>query len=108
MAAQNSMSLQRGTVNAQIYGNDILNTYVRIYAGEIGDVFLLQDDNARPHGAHIVDDYFQQETILHMEKRDQSSDLNPIKYLWDALGRHLVALNPSPQTLAELAIVLQK
>ncbi|GBM06155.1 hypothetical protein AVEN_265210-1 [Araneus ventricosus] len=27
------------------------------------DDFLLQDDNARPHGARIVDDYLQQETI---------------------------------------------
>ncbi|GFT45459.1 hypothetical protein TNCV_349281 [Trichonephila clavipes] len=30
---------------------------------DIGDAFLLQDDNTRPHMAHIVDAYLQQETI---------------------------------------------
>ena len=49
----------RGTVNAEDYRDDILDTYVRPYVGAIGDDFLLQDDNARPHGAHIVDDYLK-------------------------------------------------
>ena len=41
--------IPRGTVDAQVYRDDILDAYVRSYAGAIGDVFLLQDDNARPH-----------------------------------------------------------
>ena len=89
-----------GTVNAEVYRDDILDAYVHPHAGAIGDVFLLQDDNARPHGAHIVDDYLQQETIMRMERPAQSSNVNPIEHIWDALGRHLSALNPPPQTLA--------
>ncbi|GBN17503.1 hypothetical protein AVEN_266057-1 [Araneus ventricosus] len=38
----------RGTMNAQAYRDDILDAYVRPYAGAIGDDFLLQDDSARP------------------------------------------------------------
>ena len=57
----------RGTVNAQFYKDDILDAYVRSYAEETGDAFLLQDDNARPHRARIFDYYLQLETILHMD-----------------------------------------
>ncbi|KFM62362.1 Transposable element Tcb1 transposase, partial [Stegodyphus mimosarum] len=47
----------KGTVNAQVYRDDILDAYVHPYAGAIGDAFLLQDDNARPHKVCIIDDY---------------------------------------------------
>ncbi|GBL94666.1 hypothetical protein AVEN_83981-1 [Araneus ventricosus] len=98
----------RGTVNAQTYRDDILDAYVRRYAGAIGDDFLLQDDNARPHRPRIVDDYLQQETIQRMESPARSPDLNPIEHVWDNLGRRIAALNPPPQTLATLATALQE
>ncbi|KFM57308.1 Transposable element Tcb1 transposase, partial [Stegodyphus mimosarum] len=95
-------------LNTQVYRDDILIDYVRPYAGAIGDAFLLQDDNAKPHLASIVDDYLQQETIMRIEWPARSSDLNPIEHVWDALGRRLAALNPPPQTLAALATALQE
>ncbi|GBM35827.1 Transposable element Tc3 transposase [Araneus ventricosus] len=91
-----------GTVNAQAYRDNILDAYVRPYAGAIGDDFLLQDDNARLHRARIVDDYLQQETIQRMERPARSPDLNPNEYVWDALERRIATLNPPPQTLATL------
>ena len=57
----------RGTVNAQIYRDDILDAYVIPYAWAIGNAFRLQDDNARPRRDRIVDDYLQQEIIMRME-----------------------------------------
>ncbi|KFM75462.1 hypothetical protein X975_23465, partial [Stegodyphus mimosarum] len=72
--AQTSMSFQGGTVNAQVYRDDILDAYVRPYVGAIGDAFLLQEDNARPHRACIVDDYLQQERIMRMEWQARSPD----------------------------------
>ena len=57
----------RGIVNAQVYRDDILDAFVRLHAGVIGDAFLLHHDNARLHRARIVDDYLQQETIILME-----------------------------------------
>ncbi|KFM62332.1 Transposable element Tcb1 transposase, partial [Stegodyphus mimosarum] len=83
----------RGTMNDQVYRDDILDAYMRPYAGAISDAFLLQDDNARPHRVSIVDDYLQQETIMGMEWPARSPDLNPNEHVWDALGRRLAALN---------------
>ncbi|GBN88741.1 hypothetical protein AVEN_29495-1 [Araneus ventricosus] len=71
----------RGTMNTQAYRDDILDAHVRPYARAIGDDFLLQDDNAKPHRARIVDDYLQQETIQHMEWPARSLDLNPIEHV---------------------------
>ncbi|GFU00752.1 transposable element Tcb2 transposase [Trichonephila clavipes] len=47
----------RENVNAHIYRDDILDTYLRPYAGAIGDNFVLQHDNARPLTFRIVDAY---------------------------------------------------
>ncbi|KFM65636.1 hypothetical protein X975_01003, partial [Stegodyphus mimosarum] len=55
-----------GTMNTQVYRDDILDAYVCPYAGAVGDAFLVQDNNSRPHGAPIVDDYLQQEIIMRM------------------------------------------
>ena len=37
------------------YCNEILNRFVRPYAGAIGPDFILMDDYARPHRAHVTD-----------------------------------------------------
>ncbi|GFU26272.1 DUF5641 domain-containing protein, partial [Trichonephila clavipes] len=52
-----------GNVYAHTYRDDILDTYVCPYADATGDAFVLQDDNARPHRARIVDTYLEQEAI---------------------------------------------
>ncbi|GBM43825.1 hypothetical protein AVEN_166223-1 [Araneus ventricosus] len=98
----------RGTVNAQTYRDDILDAYVRPYAGAIVDDFLLQDDNARPRRARILDDYLQQQTIQRMEWPPLSPDLNPFDHVWDALERRIAALNPPLQTPFPLATALQE
>jgi transposase len=52
------------------------------------------DDNARPHRAHIVQDYLQQEAIELIPWPAVSPVLNPIEYLWDYLGRKVNARTP--------------
>ena len=98
----------RGNVNARTSRDDILDAYVRPYAGGIGDAFVQQDNNARPHRARIGDAYLEQETIQRREWPARSLDLNPIEHAWDALGRRIAALNPPPRTLATLSTALQE
>ena len=40
----------RGTVNTEVYRDDIVDAYVGPYDGAVSNVFLLQEENARPHG----------------------------------------------------------
>ena len=54
-------------MNAEVYRNDILDASVRPYSEALGDAFLLQGDNARPHRTRIVDDFLQRETTMLME-----------------------------------------
>ncbi|GFW89354.1 uncharacterized protein TNCV_3966441 [Trichonephila clavipes] len=57
----------RGNVNTHTYGYNILDAYGRLYAGTIGDGFVLQDDNAKLHRDRIVDDYIEQEAIQRIQ-----------------------------------------
>ena len=46
--------IENDTLTAVRYVNKILDVYVRPYAGAIGADFILMDDNARPHRAHVT------------------------------------------------------
>ena len=49
--------IDNGTLTALRYVNEILDVYVRPYAGAVGENFILMDDNARAHRASISDQY---------------------------------------------------
>ncbi|UYV70254.1 hypothetical protein LAZ67_7002290 [Cordylochernes scorpioides] len=95
-----------GTLTAQRYRDEILEPYLRPYRDQIGHNSILMDGNARPHRARLVNEYLQSENIRRMDWPDRSPDLNPIKHVWDALGRHIGARHPSPRTLVELRTAL--
>ena len=59
--------IDNGTLTAPRYVNEILDVYVRPYAGAIGENFILMDDNACAHRARITDQYLEQATIVRME-----------------------------------------
>ena len=75
--------IDNGTLTALRYVNEILDVYVRPYAGAVGENFILMDDNARARRARITDQYLEQATIVHMEWPARSLDLNPIEHAWD-------------------------
>ncbi|GBL93667.1 Transposable element Tcb2 transposase [Araneus ventricosus] len=56
-----------GTLISVRYRNEILDPYVRPYAGVIGNDFILLDDNARPHRALVVEDYLEGHGLERME-----------------------------------------
>jgi hypothetical protein len=58
--------LERGPTGVR-YRDEILDVYVRHYAGAVGPEFTLIDVNARPHRVRVVEQYLQQEIIVCMD-----------------------------------------
>ncbi|GBM41188.1 hypothetical protein AVEN_35759-1 [Araneus ventricosus] len=70
-----------GTLTGVRYRDEILDPYVRPYAGAIGNDFILMDDNARPHRAVVVEDYLEGHGLERIQ---------------------VAALSPPPRSLEEL------
>ena len=63
------------------YWDEVLEPIVRLYTAAVGPTFVLMDDNARSHGATIIDDYLESEEIACMAWPAYSPDFNPIENL---------------------------
>ena len=100
--------VDRGSLTAIRYVNDIIHPIVRPFAGAIGQIFILMHDNARPHTARVTRQYLLDETIEVMEWPARSPDLNPIEHVWDMISRRIARRNNAPQTIQELADVLRQ
>ncbi|GBM21751.1 hypothetical protein AVEN_118279-1 [Araneus ventricosus] len=85
---------ERGTVTGVRYRDKILEPYVRLFRGAVGPEFILMDDNTRQHRALLVDEFLESGDIRRMDWSVRSPDLNPIEYVWDALGRASATRNP--------------
>ena len=94
--------IDNGTLTALRYVNEILDVYVRPYAGAVGENFILMDDNARAHRARITDQYLEQATIVLMEWPARSPDLNPIEHALDMLQTAVSSRPMQPTSVQEL------
>ncbi|GFU25213.1 transposable element Tcb2 transposase [Trichonephila clavipes] len=96
--------IRNGTLTGRRYADEILRPHVIPYAGAIGDSFVFQDDNARPHRARLVENMLEAETIQRMELPACSPDLNPIEHVWDMLRRRIAARPRPPATVRDLRL----
>ena len=100
--------IENGTLMAVRYVNEILDVYVRTYAGAIGADFILMGDNARPHRAHVTNQYLEDATIVRLDWPARSPDMNPIKHAWDMLQKAISARPIQPTTAPQFRTALQE
>jgi hypothetical protein len=98
-----------GNLNSERYIHEILDPVAIPFGLQaIGQGFIFQDDNARPHAAHIVQDYHDAHLdYTHMEWPAYSPDFNPIEQAWDIVGRAMSKVHPAPTTKEDLLLELQ-
>ena len=77
-----------GTFYSQRYRDEILESDVRpsLNSPECQHM-VLQDDNTRPQCARITEEYKNLQNIASLLLTSLSPGFNPIKHLWDELGR---------------------
>ncbi|GFV89773.1 hypothetical protein TNCV_827651 [Trichonephila clavipes] len=85
-----------GTMTGQRYIDEGLLPHVRLFRGAVGDKFVFMDDNAKCHRTLAVQDCLDSEGIQRLVWPARSPDLNPIEYVWDALGRQVAGRNYPP------------
>ncbi|GFX36831.1 hypothetical protein TNCV_3999931 [Trichonephila clavipes] len=73
-----SLSTLLRNKNRQIWWNEILEAYVRIFLSAISPYFIFMDDNAWQQRAYIVDELLEEEDIHRMDCPTRSPDLSSI------------------------------
>ena len=76
-----------GTLTGQRYINEVLQPVVLPFVQQ--HHIVLQDDNARPHRARIVQQFLQQNNVDHLDWPARSPDLSPIEHVWDILSQRV-------------------
>ena len=106
MNGKTRLVVVEGNLNAVRYRDEILEPVALPYLRNLGPNAILQDDNARPHRARIIDNFLQAHGVERMQWPAVSPDLNPIENLWDQLGRAVRKRVTSATTLAQLRQIL--
>ncbi|GFU67657.1 transposable element Tcb2 transposase [Trichonephila clavipes] len=96
----------RGSVTGDPYCEEVLLPYVRLFRGAIGPDFIFMEDNARPHRTLAVEELLESEDITRMDWPAYAPDLNPIKLVWDALGRCIAVCLHQPENTQQLKQML--
>ena len=74
-------------LTAQKYRDRVLAREVVPFINQNGPGLTLQQDNARPHTARIVQVYLRCRHVSVLPWPAKSPDFSPIEHIWDELGR---------------------
>nr|CAH7732994.1 unnamed protein product [Callosobruchus chinensis] len=69
------------TTTGAYYLQNIINAIVQPLRNEIGDQFIIMDDNARPHRTRAVQQALDNGNIARLEWAAMSPDMNPIEHV---------------------------
>ena len=94
--------IENGTLASLRYCNEILDQFVRPYAGAIGPELILMDHNETPHSANVTNAYLEHETIVCMDWPAPSPDLDPIEHALHIIQHAISARPVQPRTLQKL------
>ncbi|KAJ8885579.1 hypothetical protein PR048_011777 [Dryococelus australis] len=90
-----------GTMTGERYIREVLRPVVRPFRKEIGDEFILADDNTRPHREGVESD------MTRMQLPAISPNMNCVEHEWDML-KCAISQRPHPpmtrQVLIEAAV----
>ena len=76
-----------GHLNGRRYIDKFFRLHVVPYLRQMGQNAIFQDDNARPHRARIVDNFWQLNGVQRLEWPPMSPYLSCIHHFWVNLGR---------------------
>ena len=76
----------QGNLNTQRYFN-LLNNNLLPFMQNFGPGLIFQNDNARPHTVLVTANFLAQNNMNVLPWPALSPDMNPIKHIWDELGR---------------------
>lgn len=65
-------------------------------AKKAGEIFIFMNDNARLHRARVVTQFLENYGIQRIKWQSKSPDSNPIKKVWDMMGRSIGELEAKP------------
>ena len=71
------------------YRDNVIDPITAPYAHRHGDTFIFKGNNAKVHGARCVQDHLQFRRITTLPWPAKSTDLSPVKHLWDILRRRV-------------------
>ena len=97
-----------GNLTGQKYRDNVLAPRVVPHFDNhvLADRPMFMDNNARPHIARIVEHVLQQEAVQTIPWPVMSPDMNPIKRVWDFIGRNINQRNPKCQNIDELTTAI--